>query len=73
MIHTDNQIVTWLSWKSIGVMIWGWGLKPHWGQFLMKFILLSVTLDLSDNLTEMCIVKNKIDFQMCTKFIARAE
>ena len=27
--------------------------KPHWGQFLMKFILLCVTLDLPDNLTEM--------------------
>ena len=27
--------------------------KPHWGQFLTKFILLCVTLDLSDNLTEM--------------------
>ena len=31
--------------------------KPHWGQFLMKFILFCVTLDLSDNLTEMLIVK----------------
>ena len=27
--------------------------KPHWGQFLTKFILCCVTLDLSDNLTEM--------------------
>ena len=27
--------------------------KPHWGQFLMKFILCCVTSDLSDNLTEM--------------------
>ena len=27
--------------------------KPHWGWFLMKFILCCVTLDLSDNLTEM--------------------
>ena len=27
--------------------------KPQWGQFLMKFILCCVTLDLSNNLTEM--------------------
>ena len=27
--------------------------KPHWGQFLMKFILCCETSDLSDNLTEM--------------------
>ena len=27
--------------------------KPHWGQILTKFILCCVTLDLSDNLTEM--------------------
>ena len=27
--------------------------KPHWGQFLTKFILFCVTLELSDNLTEM--------------------
>ena len=33
------------------------GLKPHWA-FLMKFILFCVTLDLSDNLTEMPIMKN---------------
>ena len=26
----------------------GCGFKPHWGQFLMKFILFCVTLDLSD-------------------------
>ena len=26
--------------------------KPRWGQFLMRFILCCVTLDLSDNLTE---------------------
>ena len=26
--------------------------------FLTKFILLCITIDLSDNLTEMCIVKN---------------
>ena len=38
----------------------GCAFKPHWGQFLMKFILFYVTLDLSDNLTEMCIVKNSI-------------
>ena len=31
----------------------GHGFKPHWGQFLMKFILSYVTIDLSDNLTEM--------------------
>ena len=31
----------------------GHGFKPHWWQFLMKFILFCVTLDLSDNLTEM--------------------
>ena len=27
--------------------------KPHWGQFLTKFILCCVSSDLSDNLTEM--------------------
>ena len=32
----------------------GHGFKPHWGQFLTKFILCCVTSDLSDNLTEMC-------------------
>ena len=42
-----------LEWWSIGC-----GIKSHWEQFLMKFILLCVTLDLSDNLTEMRIVKN---------------
>ena len=31
--------------------------KPHWGKVLTKFILFCVTLDLSDNLTEMRIVK----------------
>ena len=31
----------------------GHGFKPHWGKFLMKFILYYVTSDLSDNLTEM--------------------
>ena len=30
------------------------------GEFLTKFILFSVTLDLSDNLTEMCIMKNSM-------------
>ena len=34
------------------------GSKPHWEQFLTKFILFCVTLDLSDNLTEMRMVKN---------------
>ena len=34
----------------------GYGFKPCWGQFLIKFILFCV--DLSDNLTEMPIVKN---------------
>ena len=41
MIHTDNQIVAYLS----GALEWwsgGCGFKPHWGQFLTKFILLSV-------------------------------
>ena len=32
-----------------------------WGQFLTKFILFCVTLDLSDNLTETRIVKNSIE------------
>ena len=32
--------------------------KPHWKQFLMKFILFCVTLDVSDNLTETPNVKN---------------
>ena len=31
----------------------GCGFKPHWVQFLTKFILFCVTSDLSDNLTEM--------------------
>ena len=37
----------WDWWSS------GCEFKPHWGQFLMKFVLFCVTLDLSDNLTEM--------------------
>ena len=35
--------------------------KPYWGQFLTKFILFCVTSDLSDNLTEICIIK-KLDY-----------
>ena len=37
-----------LEWRSGGCRF-----KPHWWQFLMKFIMFCVTLDLSDNLTEM--------------------
>ena len=36
-----------LEWWSGGCEF-----KPHWGQFLTKFILFCVTLDLSDYLTE---------------------
>ena len=38
-------------------MLW---IQAPLGQFLTKFILFCVTLDLSDNLTEKCIVKNSI-------------
>ena len=51
MIHIHNQIVRVGragDWWSGGCEF-----KPHLGQFLMKFILFYVTLDLSDNLTEM--------------------
>ena len=34
----------------------GHGFKPHWGQFLTKSILCCLTLDLSDNLTEMRLI-----------------
>ena len=57
-IHTDNQIMTYLSWQSIRVMIQRLWVQTPLGQFLAKFILCSVTLDLSDNLTGMRIVKN---------------
>ena len=52
---------------------WDWWsggceLKPHWGQFLTKFILCCVTLDLSDNLTEMCQIglswKTQLSFEL---------
>ena len=42
--------------SSVGRALEWWsaahGFKPHWRKFLMKFILFCVTLDLSDNLTE---------------------
>ena len=49
----NNYLAQLAEWWSGGC-----GFKPHWGQFLMKFILFCVTLDLSDNLTEMHITKN---------------
>ena len=59
MIHTDNQIVTWLSKQSMRLMIQRLCIQtPGGGKFLTKFILFCVTLDLSDNLTEMRNVKN---------------
>ena len=45
------------SWQSIRVMIRRLWVQTPLGQFLTKFILFCVTLDLSDNLTEMRIVK----------------
>ena len=56
--HSHSQIflssVGWaLEWWSRGC-----GFKPHRGQFLTKFNLFCVTWDLSDNLTEMRIMKN---------------
>ena len=52
----------WLS--SVGRALESWSgvceFKLHWGQFLKKFILFCVTLDLSDNLTETRFVKNSI-------------
>ena len=39
--------------RALGWWSGGQGFKPHWVHFLTKFILLCVTLDLSDNLTEM--------------------
>ena len=41
------------------------GSNPTGGHFLMKFILFWVTLDLSDNLTEMRIVNNPIIAILC--------
>ena len=51
--------------NSVGIPLELWsgghGFKPHWGQFLMKFILFCLTLDLSDyNASDFLIVKNAI-------------
>ena len=47
--------------SSVGRSLESWsgglGCKPHWVQFLTKFILFCETLDLSNNLTEMLFVK----------------
>ena len=51
MNYTDNQnsdLAHLAEHRSRGCEF-----KPHWGQFLMKFILCCVTYDLSDNLIEM--------------------
>ena len=58
MIQTDNQIVIKLSWQSIRLMIWNLWAQTPLGQFLTKFILFCVTLDLSGILIEMRIAKN---------------
>ena len=59
MIHTDNQIVTQFSWQSMRLMIWRLWVQIPLGTILTKFILLfCVIFDLSENLTEMRIVKN---------------
>ena len=60
--HFRNLLPNRFLPSSVGkALVWrsgGPGFKPHWGKILMKFILFCVTLDLSDNLTETCIVKN---------------
>ena len=43
--------------------------KPQWWQFLTKFILSCVTLDLSDNLTKKRNVKNSSERTLCITFV----
>ena len=57
MIYTDNQIGTYIRWKSIRVMIQRLWIQMPLGGQLLKFIFFFVTLDLLDNLTEIRIVK----------------
>ena len=59
---------------------WDWwsggcGFKPRWGQFLTKFILCCVTLDLSDNLTEIRLkgLTWKTQLFLCLVFIVREQ
>ena len=58
--HFRNPLANRFLPSSVGRALEWWsggcGFKPHWGQFLMKFILFCVTLDLS----EFLIVKNLI-------------
>ena len=62
--HFRNFLLNRFLHSSVGRALEWWsrgcGFQPHWGKFLMKFILFGVTLDLSDYLTETRIVKNSI-------------
>ena len=58
VIHTDNQIVISLSWQSMRLMIQMMWVQTTLWALLTKLILFCVTLDLSDNLTEMRMMKN---------------
>ena len=46
----------------------GPGFNPNWVQFLTNFFCSSLRKDLSDNLTEMPILKNSIDFYLAQIF-----
>ena len=62
--HFRNLLPNRFQLSSIGRALEWWSrgceFKVHWWQFLTKFILSCVTLDLSDNLTETLNVKNSI-------------
>ena len=46
------------QWQSLRLMIWWLWVQTPLGAFLTKFIMCCIPSDLSDNLTETCIVKN---------------
>ena len=58
MIHQDNQIAQLTEQLTDDLEVVS--SNPTGDNFLTKFILFCVALDLSDNLTETCIVKNSI-------------
>ena len=49
---TDSSLAQWGEHGTEDLEVVS-SIKPLWGRFLMKYILYCVTLDLSDNLTEM--------------------
>ena len=49
LLGMDGGTLPCLDWMGVSPQ----EIEQHWGQFLTKFILCCVTLDLSDNLTEM--------------------